>query len=78
MTLEPRRNSFLKFDQQNWKRWAERLAQIAHDAPDDVELDLKKLASKAHDCMLEVYPGALIHVKRDERSKRRRILNLDI
>jgi hypothetical protein len=47
------------FNQQNWKRWAIRLAQIARDAPDDAEFDLKRLASKAHDRMLELYPEAL-------------------
>ncbi|VUC29596.1 unnamed protein product [Clonostachys rosea] len=47
------------FNKQNWKHWAERLAQIAHDAPDDAEFDLKRLASKAHDRMVEVYPEAL-------------------
>lgn len=51
------------FNQQNWGRWAERLAQVARDAPDDAEFDLKRLASKAHDRMLEVYPVALEHVK---------------
>src|SRR5690349_17957018 len=37
------------FNEQRWNGWVSRLADIARDAPDDAEFDLKQLASKAHD-----------------------------
>lgn len=47
------------FNRQNWRRWASRLAEVARDAPDDAEIDSKKLASMGHKRMVELYPEVL-------------------